>query len=41
MNVTTRAVVLLAVTISVIVAGALCGASLNSTEEVSLSILER
>ncbi|MEK6286118.1 MAG: hypothetical protein AABO57_10290 [Acidobacteriota bacterium] len=41
MNVTTRAVVLLAVTVSVIVAGALCGASLNSTKEVSLSIYER
>ena len=41
MNVTTGAVVLLAVTISVIIAGALCGASLNANEEVSLSIFGR
>jgi hypothetical protein len=40
-NVTTGAVVLPAVAISVIIAGTLCGASLNSNEEVSLSIFER
>ncbi|HLF83112.1 MAG TPA: hypothetical protein VI837_02940 [Blastocatellia bacterium] len=41
MKVSTAVVAFAAVTISIIVAGALCGASLNSSEEGSLSILER